>query len=99
MKAAEKIFRRMQRTLSGWNPEDFATLYNGYGFEAREGCGHTIYVHKTRRHLRATVARHGPLAKGYAEHAIGLIEQLHALQAQDAAPAATEDGPDDEQDR
>jgi hypothetical protein len=97
MIAAEKILRRMRRSLAGWNPEDFATLYNGYGFEAREGRGHTIYVHMTYRHLRATVARHGPLAKGYAEHAIGLIDQLAALEAQAAEAAAKEEAPDDEQ--
>jgi hypothetical protein len=91
MAAADKILRRMKRSLTGWHPQDFATLYNGYGFLARDGANHTVYVHSVYPHLRATVARHGALAKGYAEHALDIIAELESLQAQETTTPAEED--------
>ncbi len=83
MKNAEKILRRMRRSLSGWTPNDFAMLYKGFGFAVREGKEHTVYIHQKYPPLRATVARHTSLAKGYAEHAINLIDNLKALEAEE----------------
>ena len=80
MSRAEKLLERMRNTKAGWGADDLNTLYVGYGFESREGGGHTIYIHSKYPELRATVARHGSLAVGYIQHAISLIEKLHELE-------------------
>lgn len=60
-------------------PDDLQTLYVGFGFECKEGRGHTIYIHPEYPELRATVARHRSLAIGYIQTAISLIEKLQEL--------------------
>ena len=80
MGAAQKIFERMQRTRSGWGQDDFRRLYRGFGFVEEEGGSHRLYSHPQHGHLRATVGRHNELAKGYADTAVRLIEELKRLQ-------------------
>ena len=86
--AAEKLLRRMRQSKNGWGPNDFATLYTGFGFTAHEGGSHTVYIHETYKELRATVARHTLLAPGYAQHALKTIARLKQLEA-DAGTQAT----------
>lgn len=100
--AAEKLLQRMRQTKNGWGPDDFATLYGGFGFTVHEGGSHTIYIHETYKQLRATVGRHGTLAPGYAQHAVKIITQLKKLEADAAAQAAETDdqeAEDDDQDQ
>ena len=32
MSPAEKMLEKMRRTKAGWSQDDFATLYEGFGF-------------------------------------------------------------------
>lgn len=79
-KRAQKLLEKMKRSLGGWGQDDFRTLYRGFGFEEVEGSNHRQYTHPKYPQLKATVGRHQSLAKGYAQTAIQLIEQLQALQ-------------------
>jgi hypothetical protein len=83
MSAADRILRRMRVRKSGWKPDDFRTLYEGFGFEAREGANHTVYQHPDHPHLVSTVARHNKLAPAYARDAIERIDELQQLQAEE----------------
>ena len=96
MSQAEKLLRRMRRSLNDWGANDFAVLYTGFGFVAYEGSKHTIYIHATYTDLRATVARHTVLAKGYASHAVKTIDELKRRQAQDSI-VQQEEAEDDEE--
>jgi len=77
----------MRRSPSGWGQDDFRTLYEGFGFVNKGGGNHTVYIHERFKQLRAVVARHNSLAKGYTTHAIKLIDQLKALEAEEAEEA------------
>lgn len=70
------MLEKMRNTKAGWGPDDLHALYIGFGFEFREGRGHTIYIHPKYPELRATVARHRSLAIGYIQTAISLIDKL-----------------------
>ena len=76
MGVAQKLFERMQRTKLGWGEADFDSLYRGFGFEAREGGSHRVYVHSQFRDIRATVSRHRSLPPGYAQDAVSNIREL-----------------------
>jgi hypothetical protein len=97
MSQAEKLLQRMRRSLSDWSADDLAKLYIGFGFVASEGGNHTIYIHETYKDLRATVARHTALAKGYTSHAIKTIDELKRRQAQDSTVEQEEGEDDDEE--
>lgn len=83
MSSAEKLLDRMRRSRNGWSQSDFEILYTGFGFKKKEGGNHTIYIHERFTQLRATVARHSSLAKGYADHAVSVLDQLIQLEAED----------------
>lgn len=80
MNVAEKILDRMRRTKEGWKPQDFETLYTGFGFTATQGGNHTTYRYKEYG-LYTQVARHNRLAAGYAVDAVKLIEAPLVKQA------------------
>lgn len=50
------------------------------GFKKREGNKHTVYSHPDFPQLRATVARHRSLPKGYVTTALKLIARLEQLE-------------------
>jgi hypothetical protein len=75
-RAAERLFKRMQQTKTGWRASDFARLYEGFGFRSREGGNHTFYWHPEHPDLTASVGRHGKLAPRYAFEAVDRIRQL-----------------------
>lgn len=80
MSSAEKLLTRMQQSKSGWGFNDLDALYQGFGFEVREGGKHTMYIHSKFSQLRATVARHRSLPIGYIQCAIKLIEELKKIE-------------------
>ena len=82
MASADKILAKMRRTSAGWGQADFEKLYEGFGFNKREGKKHTIYIHPDFPQLRDTVARHGSLANGYAASAVATIGELQRLRGQ-----------------
>src|SRR5262249_21560707 len=84
MADAQRLFRRMQRTKSGWGWSDFDTLYRGFGFTARDVGPHTVYAHPSYPELRTAVARHRHLPPGYAQRAVTLIRRLQQLEAQES---------------
>lgn len=76
----EALLARMMRTKSGWGQDDLERLYLSFGFDKREGGKHCVYTHRADlQALRATVARHKPLPKGYIFTAIRLIRHLKEL--------------------
>ena len=81
MNRAEKILERMRQTKGDWKPRDFRILYTGFGFEEEEGANHTLYTHPIHK-IMATVARHTPLATGYAATAVKNIDKVLSLEAQ-----------------
>jgi predicted RNA binding protein YcfA (HicA-like mRNA interferase family) len=76
MSKADDLLDRMRRTEAGWGPEDIGRLYEGFGFDRKEGSNHTIYRHPDETDLRATVPRHHRLATVYARDAVANVEQL-----------------------
>ena len=78
-RAAGKLRARMARTKAGWTADDLDRLYLGYGFRVREGGKHRVYSHPRFPELRATVSRASPLAVGYIETALELLNRLDAL--------------------
>jgi hypothetical protein len=80
----DSLLVRMMRSKSGWGPKDLERLYLSYGFDKREGAKHTVYTHQADLvNLRATVARHSNLPKGYAQTAIRLIRLLAEIEGRD----------------
>lgn len=66
----------MQATKAGFGAKDLYTVYEGFGFDYREG-GDRIYFHPDHPDLDlATVARHTSLAKGYPATAVKRIKAL-----------------------
>lgn len=76
------LLEAMRRTRSGWGEQHFDRLYRSFGFQeiTRPRAPHRVYVHPAHPHLRATVARHRSLAKGYAAMAVRLIDTLLAIE-------------------
>jgi hypothetical protein len=76
----DSLLARMMRS-TGWGPEDLERLYLSYGFDKQEGAKHTVYTHQADLvNLRATVARHSNLPKGYTQTAIRLIRLLAEIE-------------------
>ncbi len=84
MTAADKLRAWMIRTKSGWTVYDLDRLYRGFGFQIREGGKHRIDSHPRYPELRTTVARASPLAVGYVETALDLLDRLDALHAKES---------------
>lgn len=76
----DKLRTRMSASKSGWGWGDLNRIYISYGFTKREGRKHTVYFHPIHRELRATVARHRSLPKGYIATALKLINELEKLE-------------------
>ena len=72
----------MQKTLAGWCRADLIKVYDGFGFQKREGGSHTIFIHPQHRHLRATIPKSRKLGKAYISDAIFIIGQLKKLEAE-----------------
>lgn len=85
----DSLLARMMRSKAGWGPEDLERLYLSYGFQKREGAKHTVYTHSADLlNLRATVARHSSLPKGYIQTAIRLIRLLAEIEGRNDEPVA-----------
>lgn len=86
MSSAESLLQRMKQSKYGWGYGDILRLYEGFGFDSRQGGSHVVVFHPVHRHLIATVARHRSLAVGYVQKAISLIEALKALESKEEKP-------------
>lgn len=86
MSSAESLLQRMKQSKYGWKYNDIIRLYEGFGFESREGGSHRIFFHPVHRQLKATIARHRSLAVGYVQTAISLIETLKTLESKQEKP-------------
>lgn len=81
----EKLLEAMTQSQAGWGFGDLDRLYTSFGFDKREGGKHTVYTHQTDPlTLRATVARHRSLPKGYVHRAVKLILRLKELRGDNA---------------
>ena len=78
--SGHKLRKRMSASTSGWGWRDLDRIYISYGFKKREGSKHTVYSHPVHPHLRATVARHRSLPKGYVTTALRLVSELERLE-------------------
>jgi hypothetical protein len=76
MSKAEKILDRMRVTSAGWGQKDFEHLFDGYGFEKRQGNRHTIYFHPKYPELWISIPRHNNMKNCYPRDAVKLIDEL-----------------------
>ena len=77
---AAKLRERMQQSCAGWSYDDLVKLYLGFGFTIRiSKSGHDVVKHPDHPHLRASVPRHGELAKTYCKTALKLVEKALEL--------------------
>jgi hypothetical protein len=83
---AKKLREAMIQSPAGWGPDDLGTLYQGYGFDVREGTKHRLFVHPQFRQIRATIPRHSYLAVSYVRQALKDLERLEALEAENDSP-------------
>jgi len=74
------LLEQMRKSKSNWKKEDIEKLYKEFGFIIRHGSNHDIVTHPEFPKLRATLARHKALPKGYVQYAVKLIDQLLELQ-------------------
>jgi hypothetical protein len=74
------LLEQMRKSKSNWKKEDIEKLYKEFGFIIRHGSNHDIVTHPEFPKLRATLARHRALPKGYVQFAVKLIDQLLELQ-------------------
>ena len=80
-KAARRLLERMKDNSAGWHPQDFHTLYLGFGFTIRNGAKHDIFIHPDFPQIRDSIPRHAKeLSNGYAKDAVKNIEALIELQ-------------------
>jgi hypothetical protein len=77
----DELLERMRRRKNGWHPKDFRRLYTAWGFVYEERSKHTMYWHPQHPELVTTVARSDPLAVGYADTGVKLIDALKRLEA------------------
>lgn len=86
-KSAWKKLERMRATATGWGENDFATLYQGFGFAEREGRDR-VYTHPDYPDLPpAMVGRHRELLPAYTYTALKRID--HIIQAEHLTPENT----------
>jgi hypothetical protein len=78
-----QLLQQMRLRRSDWGEDDLDRLYRSFGLReiTRPRAPHRVYVHPEFPDLRATVARHRLLAKGYATTAVRLIDALLARQS------------------
>ena len=78
---------RMRSTPAGWGEDDFHTLYNGFGFLAREGRDR-VYTHPDYPGLKpAMVGRHKDLLPAYTYTALKRVQ--HIIDAEGLTPENT----------
>ncbi|RJP50815.1 MAG: hypothetical protein C4586_05240 [Anaerolineaceae bacterium] len=75
-----ELLEQMRKSKSNWKKEDIERLYREFGFIMRHGSNHDIVLHPEFPMLRATLARHKALPKGYVQFAVKLIDRLLELQ-------------------
>lgn len=75
-----ELLEQMRKSKSNWKKEDIEKLYKEFGFIMRHGSNHDIVLHPEFPMLRATLARHKALPKGYVQFAVKLIDRLLELQ-------------------
>ncbi|MEW6405090.1 MAG: hypothetical protein AB1649_25110 [Chloroflexota bacterium] len=75
-----ELLEQMRKSKSNWKKEDIERLYKEFGFILRHGGSHDVVTHPKFPKLRATLARHKALPKGYVQFAVKLIDQLLELQ-------------------
>jgi predicted RNA binding protein YcfA (HicA-like mRNA interferase family) len=78
----QKLLEKMRNSKKGWKRIDLDHLYKSFGFVIQHGRSHDIVKHPDYPRLRTTLPRHDPLAKGYVEETIKLIEELVKLNSQ-----------------
>jgi len=76
MSAADRLRQKMQRTKDGWNADDLRKLYEGFGFECREGGKHRICIHAAFRDIRTTIIRDGKVPAGYIQKALKHLDEV-----------------------
>lgn len=74
-----ELLEQMRKSKSNWKKEDIEKLYREFGFVIRHGSSHDVVSHPEFPKLRATLARHRALPKGYVQFAVKLIDQLLEL--------------------
>ncbi len=77
-----KLLEKMRNSKDGWKRIDLDHLYEAFGFVIQHGRSHDIVKHPDYPRLRTTLPRHNPLAKGYVEVAVKLVDELIKLNSQ-----------------
>lgn len=80
---ALRLLEQMRLSSSNWKRRDIEQLYRAFGFEIRHGSKHDVVTHPQHPDLRATLARHNALAKGYVRAAVNLVDELLRRTAQE----------------
>jgi len=75
-----ELLEQMRKSKSNWKREDIERIYKEFGFILRHGSNHDVVSHPEFPILRATLARHKALPKGYIQFAVKLIDRLLELQ-------------------
>jgi len=73
------LLEQMRKSKSNWKKADIEKLYTEFGFVIRHGSSHDVISHPDFPFLRATLARHKALPKGYVQFAVKLIDKLLEL--------------------
>ena len=74
-----ELLEQMRKSKSNWKKGDIERLYTEFGFIIRHGNSHDVVTHPEYPKLRATLARHRALPKGYVQFAVKLVDQLLEL--------------------
>ena len=74
-----ELLEQMRKSKSNWKKGDIEKLYKEFGFVIRHGGSHDVVTHPEFPKLRATLARHKALPKGYVQFAVKLVDQLLEL--------------------
>lgn len=75
-----EFLEQMRRSKANWKKQDIEKLYWEFSFTIRHGGSHDIVAHPEFPALRATLARHNKLPKGYVQFAVKLIDRLLELE-------------------
>jgi hypothetical protein len=75
-----ELLEQMRKSKANWKRDDIERLYKEFGFVIRHGSNHDIVTHPEYPILRATLARHRSLPKGYIQFAVKLIDKLLEIQ-------------------
>lgn len=78
-----KLLRRARNSANGWKRRDLLSLYKGFGFVEETDGKHVAVQHSEYPQLVAQIPHGSRALKAiYVKTAIGLIEQLQALQGE-----------------